>query len=118
MKNLFKDIFLLIILYIKKNLDKIYYSQYTSKWETLIRNMFPWISNINEYKTLQDYIVTHPSEDVSTIIKILYSFYWGEVNLLVHSWREDDVKYLKWILDFAKLLDTYRVEYLNNNINS
>lgn len=109
MKKLYK----IILSLLKKSIDKLYYSEYTFRRETLIREMFPWINAIWDYKKINEYIATHSQNEVTHIIEILYSFYWWEVNLLVHQWKEDEVKNLKWILTFALTLERFRDQYLN-----
>lgn len=102
----------LIITWLKKKLDKLYYSEYTLSRETLIREMFPWVNAIWDYKKINEYIASHSLDEVTKVIEILYSFYWWEVHLLVNSWKEDDVKYLKWILSFALMLERFKDQYL------
>lgn len=102
-----------IIAFLKKRIDRIYYSEYTISRETLIREMFPWLKAIWEYKKVNEYIASHSFEEIEKIIEILYSFYRWEVSIFVHTNKEDDVKYLKWILDFALALERFRDQYLS-----
>jgi len=118
MKKNMNKFLLILVKWLKLKLDKIYYSEYTLSRETLIREMFPWLNAIWEYKKLSEYIASHSHEEISKLIEILYSFYWWEANLLVHSNKEDDVKYLKWILEFALALERFREAYLIEKNNS
>ena len=119
-KNIKETFFTKLIFIIKKKIDKLYYSKYNLSVETLAREMFPWLTAIWEYKKINEYIASHSFEEVQKIIEILYSFYWGEVNLLVHTWKVDDVKNLRWLLDFALALERFRDQYLSEkeSINS
>lgn len=116
-KNIFK-ILLPIIKWLKFKFDKLYYSEYNFNRETLIRKMFPWLNAIWEYKKINEYIASHSYEETNKLIEILYSFYRWEVNMLVNSNKEDDVKYLKWVLDFALALERFREAYLIEKNNS
>ena len=107
-----RKIYMGLLLWLKKKLDRIYYSEYTFSRETLIRKMFPWVIDIWEYKKINEYIASHSFDEITKVIEIMYAFYWGEVNMLVHSWKEDEIKYLKWILDFSLTLQRFKEQYL------
>lgn len=104
-----------IIPWIKKYVDKIYYSEYTLSRETLIREMFPWINNIWEYKKINDFLLTHDISELNDIIWIIYSFYWGQVSILVHNNKESEVIHYKWLLELVFNLERFRDVYISEN---
>ena len=108
-------ILLKVITILKKNLDKIYYSQYTPSRETLIREMFPWIEKIWEYNYIDIYIRNHNITDIEELIKVIYSFYWWEVNKYILLWEIENINKLQWLLDFIYSIKSFQEEVLSKN---
>lgn len=113
-----KRILLTIISILKKYIDKLYYNYYTYNRETLIREMFPWITKVWEYEKLNEYIVSHSLQEITMIASMLTSYYWWEANSLILKNREEDIKYLKWILDLALTLERFKEANLTENNSS
>ena len=95
------DLFFKIISIIKKWVDKLYYSRYTLKRETLIREMFPWVNTLtlDDYSVINNFLVTITPSDLSKLIKVITTFYWLEVNRCVTSGN------IQWIIKFQWLID-------------
>lgn len=97
----------LMIKYIKKQIDKIYYSQYNPWRETLIREMFPWIINVWEYKEVEIFFKNMSIQQTSYLIKTIWAFYWGEVNRLTLEGKFDKIERLQGLIDFTVFLKDY-----------
>lgn len=104
-----------VITILKKNLDKLYYSQYTLQRETLIREMFPWIQQIWEYKHIDIYIRNHNITEIDDLIKTIYSFYRWEVNRFILEWKIENINNLQWLLDFIYSIRSFQEEILRQN---
>jgi hypothetical protein len=107
-----------IIKWLKKVIDKAYYSEYTYNRETLIREMFPWIISIWEYKNLNTFILNNNIENINSIVKIIWDYYWGEVQRYTFEKNFQKIESLQWLLDFSQSIKDY-YEYasrLNNNL--
>lgn len=105
----------LILVWLKKTIDKMYYVEYSKPKETLIREMFPWIDNVWEYKLLDTYIASHNNmNEIYTLIRVIHSFYRWEVNSLIANWKVDEINNYKWLLIFANSLKDFYDVYLSD----
>lgn len=109
-----------IIKFIKKYIDKIYYLHYTRDRETLVREMFPWINYIWEYRFIDLYLKNSTPESLDSIIKVIFTFYRWEVNRLTLEWKFQWIERYQWLLDFCQSLKDYQQyvfeEKTKNNI--
>lgn len=110
-----------IISWLKKSIDRVYYNSYNLKRETLVREMFPWINNVWEYKYIETYIRNNNLSNILDLVKVIHSYYRWEVNTLISIWKIDEIKNLKWLLDFSIALRDYKdrvmSEWQDNFIN-
>lgn len=107
-----------IIFSLKRYIDKLYFRIYNvSGRESMIRNMFPWHENINDYSYLSSYIANNDFSEITTIRKLLMSFYWNEVAELLSNGNVNEVAKYEGILKFVDLVSTYK-EYSISITNS
>lgn len=96
-----------IITKLKKFIDKIYYNQYYGGREILIREIFPWINNVWEFKELTKFLNSQDSTNITILIKVIWDFYWWEVSRLSLDWKFSEIERNQWLLDFAQSLKDY-----------
>lgn len=106
----------LAILWLKKIIDKIYYTEYTFNKETLIREMFPWISNVWWYELLNIFFRNYSPTQVDEFIKIIWAYYRWEVERLTLLWKFSEIERFQWLLDFAQALKDYQ-DYILRELN-
>ena len=97
-----------LIKWLKKSLDRIYYNSYTLERGPLIREMFPWIYNVWAYAHFETFIRNNDVSQIAIIIEVVTSYYRGEVDSLIAVWKIEEIKNLKWLLDFASYLRDYK----------
>lgn len=105
-----------ILTYIKKFIDKLYYSEYNYNKDTLIREMFPWIVNIWEYKKIDLFLKNNSTSDILDLIEVIWAFYWWEVYRCTKEWKFQEIEKLQWLIDFAQSIKDYQ-EYIILNKN-
>lgn len=98
-----------IITAIKKFVDKIYYNGYYDRREILVREIFPNIKEIGEYKKLSTFLETQDHSSVDRLIEVITDFYWWEVSQLSLDWKFSSIERYQWLLDFAQSLKDYRM---------
>lgn len=104
-----------LILWLKKNIDKIYYTEYTFNKETLIREMFPWITGVWEYEALNVFFRNSSPNQIHEFIKIIWAYYRWEVQRLTLEDNPAEIKRFQWLLDFAQALKDYQDYILIEN---
>ena len=107
-----------LIRWMKKKIDKIYYSKYHSgNREALIRETFPGIHEVWEYKQLDSYLVTLGEDSKRQLINALMSFYWGEISILNANKNYQKASEYEWIVTFCSMVQAYVAELsiLNEN---
>lgn len=110
-----KYIYRIILKWLKQKVDKLYKKEYNVTQETLVREMFPWIYNVWEYKFLNNYIASHCSiNEITDLIKVIHSFYWWEINQLIASWKIESINDYRWLLIFANNLKDFYDIYVQN----
>ena len=97
-----------ILSWMKKYLDRMYYNLYNLDRGPLVREMFPWIYDIWEYKHIETFVRNNSMQQISDLSQVAYSYYRWEVNTLISIWKIDEIKSLKWLLDFASTLREYK----------
>jgi len=100
-----------IIRLLKKIIDKQYYKYYTEDKETLIRQMFPWIQQVWEYKKLSLFLQSNGPQQINDIIEIIWAYYRWEVERLNMEWKFSEVERYQWLVDFSQSLRDYQ-EYV------
>lgn len=100
-----------ILQFLKKNIDKRYYNYYSMDRETLIREMFPWISKIWEYNELDLFLKNTTVSSTATLMKVIWTFYWWEVNRLTAEWKFSEIEKYQWLLEFVQAVRDYQ-EYI------
>ena len=101
-----------IIVQLKKIIDKIYYSKYYTSREILIREIFPGVSNIWEYKYLTKYLNTQDANSVDELIKVVWDFYWWEVSRLGMEGKFTSIERFQGLIDFTQSLKDYKLMLL------
>lgn len=105
----------------KKFIDNLYYNKYhIDKEEPLVRKMFPWITQVSEYKFVSEYLKDKNAHDISDLNKLILSYYWWEINLATTSKQFDRIEHLHSLVDFAESISDYHKEILifNNSENA
>lgn len=97
----------LIITLIKKYIDKIYYTKYSTDREILVREIFPWAYNVWEYKALTSFLKSQDQTSITLLIKVIWDFYWWEVSRLSLEWKFSSIERNQGLLDFAQSLKDY-----------
>lgn len=105
-----------ILTYIKKIVDKYYYNEYTYDKDTLIREMFPWIINIWEYKKIDSFLRKNSPSDISDLIEAIWAFYRWEVDRCTKEWKFQEIERYQWLIDFSQSIRDYQ-EYILLNKN-
>jgi hypothetical protein len=96
---------------VKKIIDKAYYNQYTYNRETLVREMFPWIVSIWEYKEIDSFLRHWNITQTNDIVRAIWAFYWGKVKELTSAWKYVEIEKYQWLLDFCQSIRDYQ-EYI------
>lgn len=110
-----KEFCFTMLTFVKKFIDKLYYSKYTRSRETLIREVFPWINYIWDYSTVELFLKSSNPTAVSDLIKVITTFYWWEVNrLTIQNDFQWIVRY-QGLLDFCQSLRDYQEYILEEN---
>lgn len=97
----------LVLKLIKKQVDKQYYSLYNPWREALIREMFPWVINVWEYKEAEMLFQNISLQQVAYLNKTIGAFYWGEVNRYTLEGKFDRIERLQGLIDFGIFLKDY-----------
>ncbi len=107
-----EPIILFILTKLKKIVDNWYYKKYHQfNQETLVRTMFPWIINVDSYGRLNTYLLTQSPSELDQLVKAIFSYYWAEVATLHSKYDYESVSQLKWLHDFALMLQSYSREF-------
>jgi hypothetical protein len=105
-----------LIYKLKKYIDKLYYNKYTHDRETLIREMFPNIENIWEYKHIDFYLRNSTISQTNDLVKAIWAFYWWEVARLTKENKYDEIMKYQWLIDFSQTIKDYHEYVLTENI--
>lgn len=97
-----------IIKWLKVKVDKIYYSVYTTDEWTLIREMFPWINSIWEYKHINTFLRNNRPSDISLLMNVITAYYWWEVKRLTEEGNFQTIERYQWLLDFIQDIRDYQ----------
>lgn len=101
-----------IIVKVKKFIDNIYYKDYYENREILIREIFPWVNHVGEFKYLDLFLKNHNTTDIENLVKVIWDFYWWEVSRLSLEWKFSSIERNQWLLDFAQSLKDYNIMLL------
>jgi len=104
---------LAIIIWLKKYVDKLYYSKYTlGERGALIRTMFPWITKVWEYKTLESFLITTSLAEIDQLTWAIMSYYWWEVERLTLKWEFEWIRRYQGLVDFCQSIQDFSKENL------
>lgn len=106
-----KKLLLKCLLITKKLIDKLYYSYYTADKEALIREMFPWINYIWDYSHIDLFLKTTSYDSLDSIVKVITTFYWGEVWRLTIENKFQQIERYQGLLEFCVSIRDYQ-QYL------
>jgi hypothetical protein len=100
----------------KKFVDNLYYNKYhIGKEEPLVRKMFPWITQVSEYRFVWDYLKDKTAHDISDLNKLVLSYYWWEVNMATTNKKFDRIEHLNSLIEFTESISDYHSEVLISN---
>lgn len=105
-----------IIAFLKKTFDKLYYSKYTIQERgALIRTMFPWINKVGEYERLNSFLKDRSQYELDEYIWAIMAYYWWEVETLTMKWEFNKIERYQWLVDFCQAIRDYSNEVYNLN---
>lgn len=109
-----KNIIFNILTFIKKCVDKAYYSMYTLDTETLIRKMFPWVETITQqdYSVINNFLLTTSPADLQRIVNVITTFYWIEVNREIWKHNIQWITKYEWLIELCNSLTDFQRIYL------
>ena len=114
-----KELLFKVLKIIKKYVDKLYYSQYTWDTETLIRQMFPWVSTLTtqDYSVINNFLLNTTPAELSKLTNVITTFYWLEVNReILKNNLQWIVKY-QWLIELSNSLTDFQRIYLAERAN-
>lgn len=107
-----------ILTLFKEYIDNLYYHKYSlGNRESVIRKSFPWITQVWEYRRLNEYLISMDRSTISKVNEALMSFYWWEAASLQQAGKCAEISNLRGIVDFVNSVDAYLQEasLLNKN---
>lgn len=100
----------------KKFIDNLYYNKYhIGKQEPLARKMFPWITQVSDYRFVWDYLKDKSAHDISDLNQLVLSYYWWEINMATTNKKFDRIEHLNSLVEFTESISDYHSEVLISN---